>query len=306
VIGSRAIGAGIIFAWFFWVLVLPVDVSRAAMDEFASDWTHGSPDGTNWGGASMSGTMPGQSPARLRLIAAAPDGGAKAQLGLEVEMQPGWKFYWRNPGEAGLSPTFDWQGSKNLAKANVHYPAPKRIITGGFESFVYADRVILPITAEKIRADRPLDLVLNIDYGICAELCVPQAAELRLTLAAREDDRRPSPHGAEIAKFMAMAPQPASVLGLAFDLALATDAANRPELRITAKLGQKRFQTPDLIVEGPPGFWFSAPSVMVSDHGNIARFIVPVAGADMNLQGQAVRLTLIEKDWSAEADLTLP
>ena len=36
--------------------------------------------------------------------------------GLEIRMAPGWHTYWRDPGDAGLSPTVDWKGSTNLAR----------------------------------------------------------------------------------------------------------------------------------------------------------------------------------------------
>jgi suppressor for copper-sensitivity B len=34
-------------------------------------------------------------------------GAAILRLGLEFDLAPGWKIYWRSPGAAGYSPTID-------------------------------------------------------------------------------------------------------------------------------------------------------------------------------------------------------
>ncbi|MFX4601211.1 protein-disulfide reductase DsbD domain-containing protein, partial [Acinetobacter baumannii] len=47
-------------------------------------------------------------------------------LGLELRLEPGWKTYWRSPGDAGFAPRLDWSGSGNLAGATLSYPAPHR------------------------------------------------------------------------------------------------------------------------------------------------------------------------------------
>src|SRR5690348_5603736 len=53
--------------------------------------------------------------ARVRLIASAPEGGGAPLAGLEIILEPGWKTYWRNPGDGGLAPSFDFASSWNVA-----------------------------------------------------------------------------------------------------------------------------------------------------------------------------------------------
>ncbi|MEG4641374.1 protein-disulfide reductase DsbD domain-containing protein, partial [Paracoccus sp. APAP_BH8] len=53
-------------------------------------------------------------------------GGKAADLGataeghrmtaLHLRLEPGWKTYWRSPGDAGVPPRFDWAASRNLAE----------------------------------------------------------------------------------------------------------------------------------------------------------------------------------------------
>ena len=46
------------------------------------------------------------------------------RAGIEIKLQPGWKTYWRYPGDSGVPPRFDFSGSENLKTAKVLYPAP--------------------------------------------------------------------------------------------------------------------------------------------------------------------------------------
>ncbi|HZT50629.1 MAG TPA: protein-disulfide reductase DsbD domain-containing protein, partial [Stellaceae bacterium] len=64
----------------------------------------------------------------VRLIAAQGFVGEDAaiELGLEFRLKPHWKIYWRSPGDAGYPPRLDWSGSKNLAAAELAWPAPQR------------------------------------------------------------------------------------------------------------------------------------------------------------------------------------
>ena len=48
-------------------------------------------------------------------------------LGLEFRLAPGWKIYWRTPGEAGLPPQLELQLASGHAVANdMHWPVPNR------------------------------------------------------------------------------------------------------------------------------------------------------------------------------------
>ena len=44
---------------------------------------------------------------------------------LQITLAPGWKTYWRQPGDTGIPPRFDFSGSENLTILDVIYPAPK-------------------------------------------------------------------------------------------------------------------------------------------------------------------------------------
>ncbi len=92
-----------------------------------------------------------------RLVAA---GGALA--GFEIRLAPGAITYWRDPGEAGVPPTFDFSGSDNVAKVEPVFPAPKRIQEAdGSEAFGYDAGVVIPLIVEPRDPAKPVTLALD-------------------------------------------------------------------------------------------------------------------------------------------------
>src|SRR5262249_59326870 len=79
----------------------------------------------------------------VRLVAAASAVGAADALsvGLQFTLKPGWKTYWRSPGDAGLPVTVDWAGSTNVASAVMAWPVPHRFFLNGLGTFRYEGEV---------------------------------------------------------------------------------------------------------------------------------------------------------------------
>jgi DsbC/DsbD-like thiol-disulfide interchange protein len=126
--------------------------------------------------------------ARLRLIAARLpyQGRMRTVAGIDILLEPGWKTYWRSPGD-GLAPTIDWQGSANLKSANVLWPAPTRFDEpGGLVSIGYKDGVLLPVLITPAEAGLPVDLAVHLHIGVCKEICIPVEMTLRLEIGAVE------------------------------------------------------------------------------------------------------------------------
>ena len=116
---------------------------------------------------------------RARLIA---DG---AGAGFEIALDPGAITYWRDPGEAGVPPTFDFSGSDNLAKAEVEFPAPERIPEpDGSVAFGYRGGVVLPIRVVAADPGKPVRLVAKVNYAVCEKICLPARASAALALGA--------------------------------------------------------------------------------------------------------------------------
>ena len=104
---------------------------------------------------------------------------------VEIDLLPGWKTYWRSPGEAGIPPHFDWRGSGNLAGVVYHWPSPEVFETSGTRTIGYHGRLVLPVELSPLQADQPIDADATVDFGVCDEICVPVTLSLKATLPVR-------------------------------------------------------------------------------------------------------------------------
>ena len=59
--------------------------------------------------------------AKVRLVSAVESIGParELRLGLQFQLEPGWKIYWRSPGDAGFPPVLDWSESRNVTGAEM-------------------------------------------------------------------------------------------------------------------------------------------------------------------------------------------
>lgn len=101
---------------------------------------------------------------------------------LSLTLAPGWKTYWRSPGEAGIPPAFDWSGSQNVASVRYHWPTPDVFHTSGMLSIGYHDGLMLPIEVTPTDAGQPVTLRARVDIGVCDDICVPAFVDVMTVL----------------------------------------------------------------------------------------------------------------------------
>jgi DsbC/DsbD-like thiol-disulfide interchange protein len=127
--------------------------------------------------------------AEMRLVAGTARGQGRYLAAAEIKLAGNAVTYWRVPGDAGVPPTFSFQGSTNLATADVAYPAPLRINELGLEAFGYRSDVAFPIAIMARDPGRPVHLRLTLDYAVCDNICLParSVAELDLPQTGTSD-----------------------------------------------------------------------------------------------------------------------
>jgi DsbC/DsbD-like thiol-disulfide interchange protein len=173
------------------------------------------------------------------------------RAGVEIRLDPGWKTYWRDPGDSGVPPTLDFSGSENVKAVTVLWPAPERFADGaGGNSIGYLGHVILPLRVAPKDAARQPSLHLKLGYAICGNLCEPGEANLELSLSG---------NGAEA---MALEKEELRVprrvaLGEGKDLAIRSvhregDGARQ---RVVVEIAAPKDMPVDLFVEGPTPDW---------------------------------------------------
>lgn len=205
-------------------------------------------------------------------------------LGLEFRLAPGWKIYWRTPGEAGLPPTLDLQMANGAPlQSQIEWPVPKRFNAFGFDNFGYADAVILPVAVRGHDRGAALQIRGQIEALVCSDICVPLAGALRLDLA--DGSAEPSSMAMVIAQFAAKVPR----IDAPSPIKIATAWQSGSQL----KIGFAATSQPvtEIFVEGPAGIAFKQPVFA----NNIA--VIDVEG-DLKtpLAGQTVDLTVIAGD----------
>ncbi|PCD76111.1 protein-disulfide reductase DsbD domain-containing protein [Pseudothioclava arenosa] len=92
---------------------------------------------------------------------------------IRILLDEGWKTYWRSPGEAGIPPQFDFTASENVAGVEVLWPRPEVFEQNGMRTLGYHDEVVLPLAITPTDPERPVNLAIDLDFGICQEICVP-------------------------------------------------------------------------------------------------------------------------------------
>lgn len=243
--------------------------------------------------------------ASVRLVSATTAAGTaeSLRLGLEFKLTPGWKIYWRSPGDAGFPPRLDWAGSDNVASAELRWPAPVRFELFGLDTFGYGGGVVLPIDLRPVRAGEPVRIAARLDYLICETICIPYEAQLALSLPGGA--AQPSEHAHLIDRFMARVPGEGA--GVVVERAEFNGGA-APRLSVTAR-SLVPFAAPDLFVEGPPGWSFGKPIAAAGDGGREIVLRVPArrdsAALGEDLTGKTVTLTLVDGDRAAERTLTV-
>ena len=120
----------------------------------------------------------------VRLLAGSRSG-AVLLGGIAIQLQPGWKTYWRTPGDSGVPPRFDFSKSENVEAVTVMWPAPMKFDDGaGGNSLGYKQQVVLPLRIVAKSADKPVTLRAAISYAVCEKLCIPVEANAELTFAS--------------------------------------------------------------------------------------------------------------------------
>jgi len=134
-------------------------------------------DASNWDG---------QKHSAARLIAGATSRNHDASFlraGIEIKLDPGWHTYWRDPGDSGAPPSFDFSGSENVKSVNVLWPAPERFPDGaGGNSIGYHNHVVLPLHVVAVESEKQTALRLKLAYDVCSNICIPVESNLVLSL----------------------------------------------------------------------------------------------------------------------------
>eukprot|EP00903_Cladosiphon_okamuranus_P001086 g1084.t1 len=223
----------------------------------------------------------------VRLIAAGPMDNGSYLAGLEFLLEPGWHTYWRHPGEAGIPPQISFDGSVNVKKTDVLYPAPERYNDGFSESIVYHDGIVLPIWIEPETPGQPVSVSIDLFFGVCSDICVPGDATLTLELGP--DAERDTLAEKLIRRDLDNVP---TLSNTSDETGLKVTSVKYDQsgtLRIDAEFGE--LAEPDLFAAGPEGSFIGLPKPASGENGKMT-WTLSTKGLATTPEDQSLRLVL--------------
>lgn len=230
-------------------------------------------------------------------------GNGKALVaGIHIKLDEGWKTYWRNPGDAGLPPRFDWSGSQNLKAAKVLWPAPQRLKDSAGISYGYKKEIVFPVILEPEKPGVPVKLNLKLEFAVCEDICIP--AEANLQLATGKGGFFSRSYASLLSRYIDRVPvqiEPGPRPGLSISRAEANLSGPAPALTVDAHIPGGA-EGADLFVEGPEGFYMAPAELAGPFENETVKFRVDLTKGDdpKGLEGEIVTLTLVSPEAQAE------
>src|SRR6478609_2174946 len=222
--------------------------------------------------------------------------------GIAFELQPGWKTYWRTPGDSGVPPRFDFSKSDNVEAVTVLWPAPLKFDDGaGGVSLGYHDHIVLPLRIVARNVDKPVTLRAEINYAVCEKLCIPVDAKAELgfnSVASTED--------ANLRAALDTVPKPATI-GDPNPLTIRDVKRDGPK-NVVVDVVAPDARTVNLYVEGPTPDWaLPIPTPVEPSPPGVKRFSFELDGLPPGAKpdGAALKFTLVGPEKSYEFNTNL-
>jgi DsbC/DsbD-like thiol-disulfide interchange protein len=237
----------------------------------------------------------------VRLLAGSRSG-AVLMGGIALQLQPGWKTYWRTPGDSGVPPRFDFSRSENVEAVTVLWPAPMQFDDGaGGHSLGYKGQVVLPLRIVPKNADKPVTLRAAINYAVCEKLCIPVEANAELAFASVA-----STEDSALSAALDTVPKPANV-GDPTPLTI-RDIKRDGKSAVVVDVATSDARDVSLFVEGPTPDWaLPLPKSIEGGPPGVKRFSFELDGLPPGAspEGAALKLTLVGGDRAYEFNVNL-
>ncbi|MFQ1699439.1 protein-disulfide reductase DsbD domain-containing protein [Loktanella agnita] len=211
--------------------------------------------------------------------------------GLRITLQPGWKTYWRAPGDTGIPPQFSFDGSHNITAVAPHFPIPDVFHLNGMRAIGYADSIVFPLTVFSNDPDAPMQISGQINMGVCEEICMPVTLDFDALL--------PAGGARDPAITAALINRPLSRDEAHINEVVCTVTPISDGLRLTASLDVPPIGPSEVVVieAGDPHVWVSEADVTrIGPALSATVDMVHSSGQAFALDRSAVRITLLGQD----------
>jgi DsbC/DsbD-like thiol-disulfide interchange protein len=215
---------------------------------------------------------------------------------LQVELKPGWKTYWRDPGDAGVPPTLDASASSNIASAELSFPAPQRFDDGFAIWAGYKEPVSFPVAFALTDPTQPVAIEAKVFLGICETICVPVQANFSLDPASDPDN---DDDAATIKAALDALPGPEQP-----DFGVTLAKGSKDEVLVEAAFAGEP-ESVDFFLAGSDGYQFAPPERRID--GQRLLFAVPILGRPEQTPAEgALHYTLVTGAGAVSGTLPFP
>jgi thiol:disulfide interchange protein/DsbC/DsbD-like thiol-disulfide interchange protein len=112
-------------------------------------------------------------------------------VGVRMDLREGWHVYWRNPGDSGMPLLLEWMNPEGFEIGEIQWPYPEWIDVSGLTSYGYHGEKLFMMEAtapEHLADGEVFTLMTQADWLICEKVCIPEFADIELTLTATASD----------------------------------------------------------------------------------------------------------------------
>lgn len=137
--------------------------------------------------------------------------GQRFWLGLHFSLEKDWHIYWTNPGDSGQPPVLQWQLPPGFVAGAIRWPLPEKLRRSTLADYGYQDDVVLLVPIQAAVGLKPRDqaeIKLQAKWLICSDVCIPDHAELHLSLSGASAPSHDSAQAALFADAKKCLPKP--------------------------------------------------------------------------------------------------
>ena len=183
-------------------------------------------------------------------------------LGLEYQLQEGWKTYWQSPGDGGFPQEILWKNSTNIESLEILWPTPEQFEILGIQSVGYTDHVIFPLQLVLEDSSQPTSVVLEVTYLTCKDICIPGAAHLELIIPVGKGSL--TAHSYNIEKTLSQLPESNLEISFLKNIDIHAYANNETASLVVNAEAKKFFKNPKVFLHTDFGLPVIEPIVSIS------------------------------------------
>lgn len=102
------------------------------------------------------------------------------EIGFLIHLKKGWHTYWKNSGDSGAGPRFEWSDERGagVELSEPLFPTPQVFNDSGIVTFGFEDRVLLVFRHSGIEVSKKFKV--DAEWLVCKEVCLPAMSKFEI------------------------------------------------------------------------------------------------------------------------------